>query len=388
MNRHCPHRGFTLVELLVVVGIIAIMISLLLPSLNKARRAAQTVACLANLRSLGQAMNMYAAQNHGYIPGSGMTSGRHLWRESGGVAVLADPSYNINSYAPLVNECMDWGGPLARVMGYKDRELHNDYDPAARFRWYVNLPVFRCPSNEGAVMTKGTNGIDLGVLPSFSYVTASAFLTIPHNLYPGTTSAGFIGNITWQREIGSGSIYAVAPAGYTPKLAKVGRGSEKIYMADGSKRGYFTKSGSVATWNAQRYVCAIDPVDTVNVQNIWSDTGAFWGDSQAYHREAVPGNATAGIDYKGIDGRLISFRHGEVKPFGPAGAYRMNAVFYDGHAETLDDLTASNPKYWLPRGTVFSNVGGGSSNQVGGVKVIWADARAKFLPPGTTWRVD
>jgi prepilin-type N-terminal cleavage/methylation domain-containing protein/prepilin-type processing-associated H-X9-DG protein len=61
-------KGFTLVELLVVIGIIAILISILLPSLNKAREAARKAACLANLRSVGQAFNIYAAENKLQIP--------------------------------------------------------------------------------------------------------------------------------------------------------------------------------------------------------------------------------------------------------------------------------------------------------------------------------
>lgn len=70
-------KAFTLVELLVVIGIIALLVSILMPALSGAQRKAQSVRCQANLKQIGTLLLIYANENQGWMVPLGV-NGRHL----------------------------------------------------------------------------------------------------------------------------------------------------------------------------------------------------------------------------------------------------------------------------------------------------------------------
>jgi prepilin-type N-terminal cleavage/methylation domain-containing protein len=76
-------NGFTLVELLVVIGIIAVLIGILLPALNRARENAKRIACAAQLRQIGIAARSYAADNKDALPPMNLDDGQRTYDSAG-----------------------------------------------------------------------------------------------------------------------------------------------------------------------------------------------------------------------------------------------------------------------------------------------------------------
>jgi prepilin-type N-terminal cleavage/methylation domain-containing protein/prepilin-type processing-associated H-X9-DG protein len=336
-NRSCS-KGFTLVELLVVIGIIALLISILLPSLAKARRAAQTIACAANLRSIVQGMQIYAAQNNGYIAGSPCTTGRFIYSDL--QKGTPDMNYS-NSFCPNIIQAADWASPIAKIMGVKFPEGPLPADRAQRYIIMRELPQFKCPSNDILAQQFGTslptNLVPIG--PMVSYNTAMGFLTLPN---PG----GAITSVPPVNYTVSRPDWAV-PAGYNIKVVKVGDPARKVYIADGAKFSTGRGSGGGAadtqpdadlSWNGQ-------------LGGSFSDQGPNFF-TRAWNRAGVAENNNPGA----LDCRIFWARHGPAgaKQGSKKGTFRANCGFFDGHVETLDDIQAANPTMWWPKGTFLS----------------------------------
>lgn len=355
-RRALPHSlAFTLVELLVVIAIIAVLVAILLPALSKARAQANNLKCMSNLRQIGQAMLLYANEHRNAILGSANTTGRRLWTTNAAGNFVGD-LYTPTTLPPgSPIELYDWMGPVARTL---DTDLPATADGNVLLRRYREIPLFQCPAAQGILASTYAGTIEAGQL--LSYTTAAAFMLLPYD----QNGSGFTGRVK-ANDPSTG--YWILPTGYSPKLTRVGDSSAKIFCADGAK--YTTCYDPNVPSVSYQYV------DNNHQMNNFSDYGPFFGNSKSYCRMVA--NGGTGLQ----DARIFSYRHAAQQPGQPAGAYRLNAVFYDGHVESLSDREASNPALWLPKGATLANPA--ANVQLTTRPFFWPDVQSWYHPnPG------
>ncbi|CAN5469227.1 hypothetical protein BH10PLA1_BH10PLA1_10050 [soil metagenome] len=251
--------GFTLVELLVVIGIIAVLVSILLPTLSAAREAANTTSCASNIRQLVTASVMYWNENHGYWPPAAYTdasySNNHRWfgtRSAAGQPwdFTGSPLYpyldtgkvkNCPSFSPEYSDSSHTGFEFGGG-GYGYNQYYIGSSIAAKTPWDWSVAATNTPAKQNMIRNPSEKIAFADVAFSNPNLIEYAFAEPP--LGDGWTNVPSIhfrhrdkANIAWADSHVSTERYALPlqvndPANYELRLGWFGKNDNALFRRD------------------------------------------------------------------------------------------------------------------------------------------------------------
>lgn len=308
------NSGFTLIELLVVVAVIAILIGILLPALGRARASSWAIKDLAMQKQLVTGLINYAGSNNQFIPGLN-TSGLRLKT----LEAASDRPLNNRTSLPVQN--WDW---LISAVDTDTLPQNRDDRFIAMMKQFADPAMRENPTptsnslsdfKDKVAANNGINGV--------SYIMPAGFVW---------------GGGTMNQEQGAKVTLWVAPknerndiklpSNYLPRIDLVGSQTRKIATVNGYRT--LTDKGSEIDGRIW-----IEPDSTEPDQyGAFVDRGAVLKNSWSYG-DKDSGLITAGANLG------LAYRHSK----------KLNASFWDGHADSLDERESRNPVYWYPTAT-------------------------------------
>ncbi len=355
-HRAAGHRrraaAFTLVELLVVVAIIALLLSIMVPSLAGARDQAKAAVCASQLRGLGTGLTNYTAEFEGWLPGMN-TSGAALRAKmlvmQGNPDCLRDPRVPVQPH--------DWATPIFNL------EMDLPRTRAERLRLVTEK--FKCPAQEPIKsvlypsdafgMLDGSKVPDASDFFTHASWTGPSYLMPAHFQYWGKNFAKV--NLAWVEGYPQPTpvLPKTTPSDweaqydrYVSHMDYVGTPSRKVFLADGTR--YLTESG----------ILDHDVSPIPDVFGSFTSSGAWWSGSTAYGVDVRSVNWDGETVARGSPSRgqnlVLSYRHctrrKKLNTTCGDNPGAINAVFFDGHVELLNDQRSRRIDYWYPTGAV------------------------------------
>lgn len=292
-----PKRGFTLVELLVVIGIIALLVGILLPALSRARENASRVVCMSNVRQLATAFNLYTGDNKGWFPSP---------------AVFGGPGATALGYGNATTPAPD-GYPADWIGWPEDWIVWRNKTPNDPLRGaivkYLGNPssgkVMMCPSDDGEYRRIPNTD---GTIYPYSYVMNS-YMSFGTNSNPHVPQT-----ITTPKN----NLRFPLDAAF--KISQVHKASEKIIVYEEDERAARDGRGQL-----QSPAIGNNADNIVGILAIRHD-----------HKRLQPDDPPSSVGQQKIEDQINRDRQG-------------NVGFVDGHAEYVSRLFAHSRGHYDPK---------------------------------------